>query len=187
MISAVFAKTVARLSCSFCRLRSGVTWWPIGAMKVIVRRRCAFGIAAKYSASPSIAATPDPLSTAASQKPSVCAMTRMFSSVVPGSTPNTADGLRLVRDSIASRIRIFTGVAAVDQLAQRGAVVEADREPRHLGQVRSFAAAAPELGREVAGNAEHDDDGRRALLLRRAASRRWSSPEWLSALGVGML
>ena len=134
-------------------------------MNVIVRRRCACGMLEKYSASPSIAATPDPLSTAASQKPSVCAMTRMFSSVMPGRTPKTADGLRSVRDSISEPHPEFHRRAALDQLAQHGAVVEADREPGDFRQIRSLAAAAPELRREVARDAEDDDDRRRAFLF----------------------
>ena len=109
-------------------------------MNVIVRRRCAFGIFEKYSASPSIAATPDPLSTDASQKPSVCAMTRMFSSVMPGRTPNTADGFRFGRDSIASRIRTFTGWPAS---SSSRAAVPSSRPTENHGTFVRFGPSPP--------------------------------------------
>ena len=111
--------------------------------------------------------TPDALSTAASQKPSVCAMTRMFSSVAPGRTPQrrpTASGWSATRSPGAAA----PSPAGRCSISSRAAVPSSrpTREPRHLRLVRSFAAAAPELRREVARNAEDDHDGGGAFVLR---------------------
>src|SRR6188474_653049 len=112
---------------------------------MIVRRRCSFGIFAKYSARPTIVATPAALSFAPSNQPSRWPTTIMFSSVVPGSVAQIVAVLRFG----ARRI----GAALSDEVAHREAVGLTEREGRHR------AVHRVELRAQVAGNALYDEDG----------------------------
>ena len=70
--------------------------------------------------------------------------TRMFSSVMPGSTPQTAAGFRF-GSNVDGELQVnLRRLAAVHHLRRRpGRPSCPEREPRHSRLVRSFTAAAP--------------------------------------------